>query len=265
MFFSRKLRKLTDCQPFLAAVNFPAMRGKRVARCPEIGESFYRVRFPAFVTRSVCQIPIQGGFMRQTESLRRCLIAIALAMALLAWPAASRAQTVTGQATAAQATVIGLLGTTTTTTVSDTGTLGGTNDARDASLLTASIPSLLGGEVLSATTIGYPNEVDSAASLAGLNLNVAGVGVSADFVMAEASQVLGATGGGTSYIDNLSVNGSPMAVTGQPNQTVAIPGGQIVINEQTISQSGATVVNALHVIVNGVANVVIASATAGIS
>ncbi len=75
--------------------------------------------------------------MRQTESLRRFLIAIALAMALLAWPAASRAQTVTGQATAAQATVIGPLGTTTTSTISDTGTLGGTNDARDASLLTA--------------------------------------------------------------------------------------------------------------------------------
>ena len=203
--------------------------------------------------------------MRQTESLRRCLIAIALAMALLAWPTASRAQTVTGQATAAQATVIGLLGTTTTTTISDTGTLGGTNDARDASLLTASVPSLLDGEVLSATTIGYPNEVDSAASLAGLNLNVGGVGVSADFVIAEASQVLGAAGSGASYIDNLAINGTPVSVSGDPNQTIAIPGGQLIINEQTISSNGAMVVNALHVIVNGVADVVIASATAGIS
>ncbi len=209
--------------------------------------------------------------MRQKHQHRSASAATALMLAgLLAWPAASIAQlstapTVVGDARAVQATVLGLLGTATTTTLSDTGSLGGTSDARDASQLTGSIPSLLGGEVLSATTIGYPNEVDSAASLAGLNLNVAGVGVSADFVMAEASQVLGATGGGTSYIDNLSVNGSPMAVTGQPNQTVAIPGGQIVINEQTISQSGATVVNALHVIVNGVADVVIASATAGIS
>src|SRR5258708_12573704 len=91
-----------------------------------------------------------------------------------------------------KATVIGLLGPTTTPTVSDTGTLGGTNDARDASLLTASVPSLLDGEVLSATTIGYPNEVDSAASLAGLNLIVGGVGVSADFVIAEPPQALGA-------------------------------------------------------------------------
>jgi len=210
--------------------------------------------------------------MRQKHQHRSASAAVALMLAgLLAWPAAGLAQlasttpTVTGQATAVRATVLGLLGTATTTTLSDTGSLGGTSDARDASQLIGSIPSLLGGEVLSATTIGYPNEVDSAASLAGLNLNVAGVGISADFVMVQASQVLGATGSGTSYIDNLSVNGSPIAVTGQPNQTVAIPGGQIVINEQTISQSGATVVNALHVIVNGVADVVIASATAGIS
>jgi hypothetical protein len=113
---------------------------------------------------------------------------------------------------------------------------------------------LLDGEVLSATTIGYPNEVDSAASLAGLNLNVGGVGVSADFVIAEAS-----------YIDNLAINGTPVSVSGDPNQTITIPGGQLIINEQTISSSGAMVVNALHIIVNGVADVVIASATAGIS
>jgi hypothetical protein len=203
--------------------------------------------------------------MRQTESIRRFLIAIALAMALLAWPTASKAQTVTGQARGAQATVIGPLGTTTTTTLSDTGTLGGTNDARDASLLTASVPSLLDGEVLSASTIGYPDEVDSAASLAGLNLNVGGVGVSADFVMAQASQVLGAAGSGASYIGNLAINGTPVSVSGDPNQTIAIPGGQLIINEQTISSNGAMAVNALHIIVNGVADVVIASATAGIS
>jgi len=187
---------------------------------------------------------------------------------LLAWPVIAQsptASTVTGQATGVQATVLGILGTATTTTLADTGTLADTSDARDASLDTGSVPSLLAGEVLSATTIGYPDEVDSAASLAGLNLNVAGVGVSADFVMAEASQVLGAAGSGTSYIDNLAINGTPVFVSGDPNQTIAIPGGQVIVNEQTISSSGATVVNALHVIVNGVADVVIASATAGIS
>jgi len=206
-------------------------------------------------------------------------VVVALMLAcLLAWPTVSLAQlggvlptpttntspAVVGNASAVQATVLGFLGTATTTVLADTGSLAGTTDARDASQLTAGVPSLLGGD-LSATTIGYPNEVDSAASLAGLNLNVGGVGVSADFVMAEASQTLGAAGSGASYIDNLAINGTLVSVSGDPNQTIAIPGGQLIINEQTISSNGATVVNALHIIVNGVADVVIASATAGIS
>ena len=205
---------------------------------------------------------------------QRCSASLAAALMLawlLGWPAAIGAQltsttpTVVGDASGVQATVLGFLGTATTTVLADTGNLAGTTDARDASQLTASVPALLGGEALSATTIGYANEVDSAASLAGLNLNVGGVGVSADFVMAEASQMLGAAGNGASYIDNLAINGTPISVSGDPNQTIAIPGGQLIINEQTISSSGATVVNALHVVVNGVADVVIASATAGIS
>jgi len=81
--------------------------------------------------------------------------------------------------------------------------------------------------------------------------------------MSEVSALLGALGSGTSLIDNLSINGVPIAVTGQPNQGIWIPGGQVVINEQTVSP-GATTVNALHATVFGVADVVIASATAGI-
>jgi hypothetical protein len=137
--------------------------------------------------------------------------------------------------------------------------------AREASQVTGSIPSLLGAEVLSASTIAWPNQVASQASLANLNLGIAGVGISANFVMAEASQVAGAAGTGTTTISNLLVNGIPIAVTGAPNQIVGIPGGKVVINEQTISSTGTAVVNALHVTVAGVADVVIASATAGIA
>ncbi len=233
--------------------------------------------------------------MHQIESLRRCFIAIALAMALLAWPAAGDAQlggllppspttttqTVVGDASAARVSILGILGTATTIALADTGTLSGVNDARDASMDTGTVPSVLTGEVLSAgtiswpdevdsavslaSTISWPDEVDSAVSLANLNMSVAGIGISADSVMAEASQVLGAAGSGTSYIDNLSINGIPVAVTGAPNQTIWVPGGQVIINEQTISSTGTAVVNALHVAITGVADVVIASATAGIS
>lgn len=212
--------------------------------------------------------------MRKTHS-SSWLAGVALLLAgLLAWPAVGAAQlggllpsptgdatqTVVGYARAVQATVLG-----TTTVLSDTGTLGGTDDARDASQVTGSIPSLLGAEVLHAVTIGWPDQVASEASIANLGLTVAGTSVSADFVMARALGVAGAAGSGSSDIDNLSISGMSIFVTGDPNQTVWFPGGQVVINEQTTSPNGTTTVNALHVTVYGVADVVIASATAGIS
>src|SRR2546428_1393157 len=54
-------------------------------------------------------------------------------VSLLAWPGTSEAQTVTGQASAVQATVFGALGLRTTTALSKTATLSGTRDAREAS------------------------------------------------------------------------------------------------------------------------------------
>jgi hypothetical protein len=123
---------------------------------------------------------------------------------------------------------------------------------------------LLGAEALQADTIGLANEVDSEASLAGLNLSIAGIAITADFVRASAVAISGAAGSATSEIDNLAISGVPIAITGAPNQAIAIPGGQLIINEQTISSNGSTVVNALHVSMNGIADVVLASATAGI-
>jgi len=220
--------------------------------------------------------------MGQTKHGRSALGLVALLIAgLLAWPSAGLAQLggllppiggsttttgITGDATAVRATLFGALGLlTTTTALSDTGTLAGTDVAREASQETGSIPALLGAEVLSASTIAWPNQVASQASLANLNLTLAGIGITADSVVAQASQIAGAAGTGTTTIDNLLVNGTPIAITGDPNQVVGIPGGQIVINEQTISSTGTAVVNALHVTVAGVADVVIASVTAGIA
>ena len=201
--------------------------------------------------------------MRQTGSFRRTVIALVVLMAgVLAWPRAGAAQTVVGNAKVVRATTFGLLGGT-TTTLAATGALGGAGDALDATLVTGSVPSLLSGEVLNAVTIGWADQVASEASLANLGLNVGGVGISADFVMATAAAVLGSGGSGASLIDNLSINGVSIEVTGDPNQTISIPGGRVVVNEQTMSAAGTTV-NALHATVSGVADVVVASATAGI-
>lgn len=217
----------------------------------------------------------------------RSSIPIALMVAvLLLWPATTLAQlgglpqvpslplpgttpttstsTVTGQATAAQVTVLGLLGTATSTSLASTG-ISATNAENDVGQDTGSVSSLFGAEVLNAATYSYSNEVDSMASLANLGMAVVGITISADSVTSQASQVLGAAGSGTSTITNLAINGLPVAVTGTPNQTIGIPGGQITLNEQTISSRGSVVVNAVHVVVNGIADVVIASATAGIS
>jgi len=201
--------------------------------------------------------------MRDTKAVRGGLIAPVLGVAaLFAWPTAGAAQTVGGNATAAQTTVLGLFGPT-TTVLATTGALSDISDALDASLMTGSVPSLLTGEVLSAFTIGSPDQVASEASLANLGINVGGTGIAADFVMARATALLGAAGDGSSLIDNLSIGGVPITVTGEPNQAIGIPGGQVLINEQRVSPDGTTV-NALHATVFGVVDVVIGSATAGI-
>jgi hypothetical protein len=187
---------------------------------------------------------------------------IAVCALLTLGSAISRAASVSGQARAIQASVVGLFGTT-TTRLADTGTLSGSSDAREASLPTGSVPSVVSGDTLHATTIGWPDQVKSEASLAGLAVTVGGNTISAGFVLARASAVQGFAAAGTVSIDGLSINGVPIWVTGSPNQTIGIPGGQVVINEQQTSSTN-TVVNGLHIAVTGVADVVVASARAGV-
>jgi hypothetical protein len=201
--------------------------------------------------------------MSRTASYRWSAAAVPMVFAgLLAWPAAGAAQTLTGDAQAVRATVLG-----TTTTLANTGPLASASDPLEASLETGAIPSVLSGEALHAATIGWADQVASEAALGNLGLTVGGTGISADSVLARAQSVLGGGSSGSTVIDNLAINGVPVAVTGEPNQTISIPGGQVVINEQSVSASGITV-NALHATVSGLfgplADVVIASAKAGI-
>jgi len=189
----------------------------------------------------------------------RLMAAIVALTGCVGWATAGDAQTVTGQARAVQATVLG-----TQTVLSDTGALTGGDDARQASQVTGAVPSVLTAEALHATTIGWPDQAVSAASLAGLAVTVAGNGITAGFVMARAAAILGGAGAGDTDIDALSINGAPITVTGQPNQTIPLLRGRVIINEQQpLFPSGMTV-NALHIVIDGVADVVIASATAGI-
>src|SRR5438309_12052432 len=154
------------------------------------------------------------------------LAAAAMVVALLTWPMAGEAQLLTGQARAVRATVFSLLGGT-TTVLADTGALGGPSDALHASALAGTVPSLLSGETLHATTIGWPDQVASEASLGALALSVAGTTIGADVVMARALAVLGGTGVGVSDIAHLSINGTPIPVGGAPNTTIFHAGGRV--------------------------------------
>lgn len=196
---------------------------------------------------------------RTTHS--RTFTRLAALLAVIAIPAVASAQA-SGQARAVQASVSGPSGSI-TTALADTGTLSGTGDARDASQSIGTVAGILSGNTLHASTVGSTGTVASEASIADVALSVGDNTIGAGFVMARALAAGTAGSAGTVSIAGLSINGVPIAVTGEKNQTVSISGGQVIINEQQTSSSGTTV-KALHVTVSGVADVVVASAAASI-
>lgn len=171
-----------------------------------------------------------------------------------------------GQATVVRAT-LPLTGT--TIVLSDTGPLPQSGGALEASLLAVTVPNLLTAEVAHASTVGHEDRSSSEASVAHFTLAVGGNTIRADFLMARATAVCasgGAAASGASELARLVINEQQVVVTGAPNQTIILPGGaQVIINEQTLSGPGDVTVNALHVIVPGVADVIIASAHADIT
>src|SRR3989442_1192275 len=107
------------------------------------------------------------------------LLVTALSVLVLCWPKTATAQCSTfgGRATVVQANGLNIA----PVVLSDTGNINSTGGVNDASLLNASVPSLLSGEVLSATAGGAGNFSHSVASLANINLTVAGNTIGADF------------------------------------------------------------------------------------
>src|SRR5437870_4445471 len=199
------------------------------------------------------------------------VLTVSLLLSLLSWPAqraSANNTTFSGEATVVQATVLGLP----PIVLSDTGALDSTGGAREASLLTANVPGLLTAEVLHASTVGQGQHSRSEASVANVTLTVGGNTITAGLLRASATAECHngtASVSGSSEILGLVVNGQSVIVTGQPNQTISLPlGGRVIINEQTGSASGNKgdiTVNALHVEVDMVADVIISSAHADIT
>jgi hypothetical protein len=196
--------------------------------------------------------------MKQKVPWRWRFACAGVSLVLVSAPAVSEAQ-VSGRARVVEVVNSG----TSTTILSDTGSLTDANDARETSQVAASIPSLLQGGTLHAVTIGWPDEAASEASIGNLVLTIGNNTIKADLVLSRVRAAQGEAAAGTVNLDGLSVNGVAVQLTGAANQTVPLVGGQLVINERRTSATGTTI-NALHVTVEGEPDVVIASVSAGI-
>jgi hypothetical protein len=199
------------------------------------------------------------------KTMRYIFVALCvLSVGLLEWPASTRAQTLGGIIVVPPPIPIPVPVPVPVSTVLGTGTLApGSLDSLYSELDSIST-SLVSADVPSARVIGYADQIASHSYLSSLNLTIAGIAIAAASAESAARGHLdGSPGDATSYISNLSINGVEVLIDGTVNQTVAIPGGQVVINEQQVLSDGTLVVNALHATVSGVADAVVASATAG--
>jgi hypothetical protein len=181
------------------------------------------------------------------------------AAALFTGSSAAQSVNVSGQASAVTAVFMGTI-----TSLADTGTLTDPSDPRGAGQSLGSIPGLLGAEVLHAVTMAWTDQVVSVASLANLALTVAGVDITADFLMSRAYAVSGAGSTGRANIDGLRIAGVALTPLGTPNEEISLPGLSVIVNEQ-VQSAGGIVVNALRVrALDGTTDVVIGTAKAGI-
>jgi hypothetical protein len=195
---------------------------------------------------------------------KSCVPGLALFLGL-AWISPAQAQ-VTYSGRAFAASIDPLLQPPSGVVFADTGPL-----PPGGGLLTASLPSADVGDLfkatgLAASTSGGNNVAASSASLNSLQLFLSenGAVISASFVSAETQASCDGGATGATEIVDLVVDGSPVDVTGDPNQTVSTSVGVLVINEQTITpQNGgfAITVNALHLVLAGSAGEIVVART----
>jgi len=187
--------------------------------------------------------------------------------ALATTQAQAQNNTFGGRATSINATIGGV-----NAILNDTGDLPATGG-----FITRSLESgnLFGGALitgsLDAITQGTFIQSRSQAIVQGLNFTVGGNTITSDLVPVSSQCTCQETGppacDGGVMIDNLRINGVFIVIAGV-NQTVNLPGGgTVIINEQFRSGTGNTAsltVNGVHVIIPGVADVIIASAQSNI-
>ena len=194
-----------------------------------------------------------------------------------AFASTAAATTFSGDATVLRATVLGLA----PIVVGEAGPLAEGGGAEEFTLLTVSrdqTGGLLAAEAVHATTVAQGKRSSAEASVASATLTVSGNTIQADLLRSQAEASCDGAGqasaSGSSEVAGLIINGQAITVTGQPNQTVDLPGLRVEINEQSGSASGNRsdiTVNALHVTAfnpltgETLADVIISSAHADIA
>jgi hypothetical protein len=150
----------------------------------------------------------------------------------------------------------------------DTGPVPLAGGVRQTSLADAvAYPGVIARQLYALTT-AFINQNQSQASMAGLDFSIGNHRVAALWTEAQATaraEFLTVATSGSVTVQSLTIDGNPVTVSGAANQTINLPDGYVVINEQTGSSSrdyGVITVNAIHIVVNGVGSIVAASATA---
>lgn len=211
------------------------------------------------------------SFLR--SSWTAALVALAAAPSIDAAPRAAAnanatraATTFSGRAKVASGKVVGA-----PLTVCDSGSLAASGGALNASLLSVNVPGIVKGSAAHSTVIGQGERSYSEAGLSKTSLTCLGVTIETElmFSRAEALCVNGSPQvAGFAEISCVAINGDPFDITGETNQTIAVPGGKIVFNEQIKNFKGASgelTVNCMHLtLLGGLVDVVVGSAKAGI-
>jgi hypothetical protein len=150
----------------------------------------------------------------------------------------------------------------------DTGEIS-TTTASDTPKIVTNVPGPpVSAQALSAdvqTAAGTPSGSSATASGTNVNINIPGVpAIHADLLKSSSRSTCTAAPVGNAEITNLTIGGNPVTVSSSPNSSISLGLlGSLTVNEQT-PLSGGLRVNALHVSVPGVADVVLASSRSDI-
>ncbi|MGP8202168.1 MAG: choice-of-anchor P family protein [Limisphaerales bacterium] len=131
----------------------------------------------------------------------------------------------------------------------------------------AAIPGVT-AQALDAVTIGAGGKNRSQSSLAHLDGRLGTHHITALWVESEAAAAVksrNVPATGKSTVEGLTLDGNPVAATGEANQTVTFRDGYLVINEQSGTATphfGTYTVNALHFFVVGSGDIIAASSKA---